>query len=579
VASTFRDAHPDASWQAAARDAQQQLNAFMTTMSLDRRVYDGLAGIKNVPPDAKHYVERTLADSRRAGVMQPEDVRKQIAATQAELVKLEQKYAQNLASGRRELILNASDLDNLPADFLKSHPKRDDGTVAITNDAADVQPVLSYATNPEVRRRAQIHAQTRGAPANEPVVRDLIRLRHQLAKLCGFPNYAAYAADSRMIGTVERHRSFIQQLDGATKEVARRELAELLAAKRKDDPSATSVNAEDTQYYGRLVRESKYKLDSRRVRQYFPYNTVKEAVLRTSAEMFGLSFEVVHDVAVWHPSVEVYNVRDGDRLIGRFYLDMHPRPNKYQHFRSGSQRFGVAGRQLSENTLICNFPNPANGPALLNYGQARTFFHEFGHLLHGIFAGHRRWAGAARAEGDFMEAPSQLLEEWLSSPDVLVRFTRHYETGEPMPVEMARTIIAAESDSKGLRARGGVTLAAAFLDMHDDPEPMTDPSGLFETHYRRMGMPFQPGGRLEQNISHIGNRNYAAAYYTYAWSEVIAKDLFTRFDRGNLLARDVARHYRVKVLEPGGTKPAAELIADFLGRPLSIKAYEAWLSE
>jgi thimet oligopeptidase len=579
VAGTISGAHPEESWRAAARKVSQDLSAFGSEFSLDRRVYDALGSLKDIPMDAKWYVQHSLDSFRHAGVLQPENVRKQIAATRAELIKTEQLYAQNLAKNRRMLKLKVSELDTLPADFLKSHPVAEDGTIEVTNDATEIGVITRFAASPEVRQRAALHMANRGAPENEKVVRDLIRLRHKLATLCGFPNYAAQSAAGRMIATVENHRKFLHDLDRATAGAAERELAELLAAKKKDLPTSTSVEYFDTTYYSRLVAEARFQFDSRKAREYFPYSVVKNAVLRTAQDLFSLEFKQATAVRAWHPSVEVYDVFDQGRLIGRFYLDMHPREGKYQHFRSGALQTGVAGKRLPENVLLCNFPDPSKGPALLAPADAQTFFHEFGHLLHGIFAGKQRWAGTTRPESDFMEAPSQLLEEWLRNPEMLAGFTRHYQTGEPMPLELARSMIQAAEFGKGIGARRSLWLASAFLDMNDDGEPLADPGAVFGQHAKRLGLPHLDGAAWEQTVPHIGSAGYAAAYYTYAWSEVIAKDLFTRFDENNLMERGVARQYREKILERGGIKPAAELIADFLGRPFNLKAYEQWLTE
>ena len=272
-------------------------------------------------------------------------------------------------------------------------------------------------------------------------------------------------------------------------------------------------------------------------------------------------------------------MRDGGRVIGRFYLDMHPRANKFQHFQSSTLRVGVSGRQLPEVVLLCNFSNPGDGPALMDRSQAEMFFHEFGHLLHSIFSGRQRWAGAeAGIARDFDEAPSQLLEEWFRNPEVLVRFTRHYQTGQPMPIALAKKLVLAAQFGKGIAARHTLALSWALLDLHDDAEPETDAAEVFRRHYQRLGLPLVEGSHMEETVTHMGARSYAAAYYTYLWSLVIAKDLLTRFDSKNLLSPAVAMELRRKILEKGGIEPSGKLVEDFLGRPFNEKAYQHWLA-
>jgi thimet oligopeptidase len=576
---TFRDLHPDAAWRAAGEKAVLEVIRYGAELSLDRNIYDALTAVSDVPADAKWYVERTLASLKRGGVLLPDEQRKEVEKLRNQLASLELKYSGNLARNRREIRIPAAQLDTMPPDFLKSHPAGPDGMIAITNDAGDHDSVMAYAQNAAVRKQAALLFTGRGYPENSQVVTDLIRTRHQIAKLTGYPNFAEYAAESRMVGSVKKHREFLQSVDRASEAGAKRELAELLAQKRKDDPTAQRLNAEDLNYYERLTREAKFQYDDRKAREYLPYVTVKDAVLGTAAALFEVEYRPLKNVSTWHPSVEVYEVIDHGKTIGRFYLDMHPRPNKFQHFASGLMRTGVAGRQLPEAILLCNFPDPANGPALIESERTRTFFHEFGHLMHTIFAGQQRWAGATRPESDFIEAPSQLLEEWLKDPELLVRFTKHYKTGERMPIEMARSLIAAKDFGKARRARAGAALAWAFLDMQDDPEPIADAGPIYRSHYERLGLPLLEGTHIDVTISHMGSGLYSAAYYTYLWSQVIAKDLFSRFSPKDMLGGKVAREYRDKVLAPGGTRPAAVLVQDFLGRPFNEKAFEKWLSQ
>jgi thimet oligopeptidase len=284
---------------------------------------------------------------------------------------------------------------------------------------------------------------------------------------------------------------------------------------------------------------------------------------------------------VWHPDVEVHDVLEGDRLLGRVYLDMHPREGKYKHFAQFTLASGQAGRRLPEGALVCNFPRPAPGvPALLEHSDVRTFFHEFGHLLHHVLGGHTRWAGQSgvATEWDFVEAPSQMLEEWVWDPEVLALFAREGEGGAPIPAELVRRMRAADEYGKGLMVRQQMFYAAVSLELHRREPRGLDTTALVADLMERH-TPFRhvPGTFFHESFGHLDG--YSAIYYTYMWSLVIAKDLLGPFCEAGLLSPGPARRYRAAVLEPGGSRPAAELVRDFLGRPHSFDAFAAWLDE
>jgi thimet oligopeptidase len=260
---------------------------------------------------------------------------------------------------------------------------------------------------------------------------------------------------------------------------------------------------------------------------------------------------------------------------------MFPRANKYKHFAHGTLLHGKDSVALPESVLMCNFRQPtATDPGLLEYGAVRTFFHEFGHLVHAIVSGQGRWAGTSgvATERDFVEAPSQMLEEWIRDPKVLQTFATHYQTGQPIPTALAQRLVKAGEINRGLGVRGQMWLAAMSLEYH-----RRDPNGLDTTavmqELQRKYTPYEPvpGNHFQAAFGHLDG--YSAVYYTYMWSLVIAKDMFSEFAaKGDIMDTSIASRYRKSVLEPGGSKPAADLVKDFLGRPYSFKAYEAWLN-
>jgi thimet oligopeptidase len=271
-----------------------------------------------------------------------------------------------------------------------------------------------------------------------------------------------------------------------------------------------------------------------------------------------------------HPDVTVHDVHRDGRRLGRIYLDLHPRAGKYSHAAQFTLAPGVEGAQLPEGVLVCNFPR-----GLMEHSDVVTLFHEFGHLVHHVLGGEQRWVrfSGVATEWDFVEAPSQMLEEWAWDPAVLARFARDAD-GTPLPAELVARMRAAHELGKALDVRTQMFYAAISYYLHAEvPEDVA--ARVADLQERYDACAGVPGTHFEASFGHLGG--YTSAYYTYMWSQVIAKDLFSAFDPGDLLAGEVAARYRDTILARGGAADAAELVTDFLGRPYSFAAFEAWL--
>jgi thimet oligopeptidase len=357
------------------------------------------------------------------------------------------------------------------------------------------------------------------------------------------------------------------------------EYAQLLERKRQEVPGAARVEPWDSAYLQERIKAEQHGFEAQSVRPWFEYRRVVDGVLEVTGALFGLSWRRVDGAPSWHPSVESWDVLDGGELLGRIHLDMHPRPGKYQHFAQFTLANGQRGVRLPEGVLVCNFPEPRPGaPALLEHGEVKTLFHEFGHLLHHLLGGRARYAAhsGVATEWDFVEAPSQLLEEWTWDAAVLGRFARHLETGEPIPAALVERMRAADEYGKGLMVRQQMFYAAVSLELHRRDPAGLDAGALCDQLLARY-TPFRPvaGTWFHLAFGHLDG--YSAIYYTYMWSLVIAKDLLTPFQAAGLMDPATARRYRAAVLEPGGSRPAAALVEAFLGRPTRFDAYRAWL--
>ena len=575
--------HPDSTLRQAADRSDRRVSALATEISLDRRVFDaiGATDLTGADPATRHYVGRILRDFRLAGVDRDDATRARVKALREELVVIGQEFDRNIRDDVRTIeVASAAELEGLPPDYIAAHAPGPDGRIRLTTEYPDVLPVLTYARSDELRRRVRTEFDNRAYPANIAVLDRLIARRDELARLLGFASWADYAVADKMVGSAANASAFIDRVVAASEEAADREYRTLLRRKRQDDPSATGIGRWEAAYLRELVRRSDYDFDSQQVRPYFPYERVKQGVLDLSARLFGVTFRRMADPPVWHPSVEGWEMLENDELVGRFYLDMHPRTGKFGHAAHFRIRTGTSDGALPESALVCNFPGGTPGePGLMDHGDVETFLHEFGHLMHSLLA-RQRWNGVSgvRTEWDFVEAPSQMLEEWSWDPTVLAGFARHHETGEPIPAELVRRLQRATRFGRALDVRTQMAYARISLSLYDRPPAEVDTDSIVDAVTRAYTpVPPVPGTHMQASFGHLNG--YSAFYYTYMWSLVIAKDLFSRFDRSDLFAAEPARRYRRLILEPGGSAPAARLVEDFLDRPFRFDAWRRWLEE
>ncbi|HEU4333145.1 MAG TPA: M3 family metallopeptidase [Candidatus Eisenbacteria bacterium] len=583
-AGLMESVHPDSAYRATAEGVTQEIDKFLTDLSLNRAVYDAIVAVdaKGLDPETRYFRERTLREFRRSGVDRDEATRKRVSELNERLTLLSQQFSRNIRNDRRFVTVNsAEDLKGLPEDYVKAHPPGEDGKIKITIETPDYIPVMKYAENADLRRKLRLERQNRAYPVNMGVLDSLILVRHELATLLGYPHWAAYVTEDKMIGTAENAAAFLDRVSKLVVEPARDEYQVYLKAKREYDPGATAVDLSEASYIENIIRKRDYDFDSQAARPYFAFQKVKKGVMDLSAQIFNVRFQKIEGAEVWHPSVEAYEVYDGKKLLGRFFLDLHPRDGKYQHAAQFGIHKGVRGVQIPEAALVCNFPGDREGdPGLMEHSDVQTFFHEFGHLLHSIFGGDVKWIALSGTgvERDFVEAPSQMLEEWIWDPAVLATFAKHHETGEPIPAAMVEKMRRAETFGRGIDVAFQLFLANLSLNIYNkDPKDVN--TSAVVAKYERELVPFPPmeGTHMQTSFGHLDG--YSAVYYTYQWSLVIAKDLFSKFDKTKLLDPAMPTKYRKTVLAPGGSKPAADVVRAFLGRDFNYDAYEAWIRE
>ncbi len=582
-AGLMEQVHPDATFRDHATAMLTKVSAAQTAIALNHDVYNALAALDLSKADAttKYYVQHQLLEFRLAGVDKDDATRARLKKLNDQATEQQSMFDRNISDGQKVVEADPSELDGLPQDYIDRHKPGTDGKVRITTDYPDAYPVFTFAKSDSLRRRVSLAFNTRAYPKNQEVLTNLMKTRYEIATLLGFSSWADYNAADKMIAKGHNIADFIQQVNDASRALAQREFEMLLAEKQKTTPGAKEIWSYEAAYLSELVRRTKYDFDSQSVRPYFPFMEVKQGILDTAADLFHVSFQQEPNVPSWDPAVETWIVIDSGKPVGRFYLDMHPRPGKFSHAEMAPVLDGIRGKQLPEAILVCNFPVPtATDAGLMDYGDVETFFHEFGHLMHHILGGQQQWAGISgiTMESDFVEAPSQMLEEWIRSPQVLAKFARHYKTGEPIPAELVARMNRASAFGRGGWVGRQNSYSAISYDIYKTkPEDVDlDKVTLDDSRRYTLFTPL-PETHVWASFGHLGG--YSSAYYTYLWDKVIAEDFFLQFDHKNLLAGDAPMRYRRVVLEPGGSMSANDLVKNFLGRPQNITALQHWMAE
>ena len=431
--------HPAKPFRDAAQVCEQEVSRLLTDISLDKEMYNVLASLDGarLDPAGTYYLRTTLRDYHRAGVDRDDPTRDKIRNLQDELVKIGQQFDENIAAGVLKLQVNASDLDGLPEDFKRSHPADASGKVTLTTDNTDYFPFMDYSKSESARKAFFVLYRQRAYPKNIDVLGQLLQKRHELANILGYPDWAAYITEDKMVRTEQNASDFIEKITTAAQAGSKRDYDELLGYKKQENPKAESVDGWDVAHLLRIAKIEKFGYDSQEIRPYFEYSRVLQGILDITSRMYGITYKPVTSAQVWHPEVTVYDVYDHGKLLGRIYFDMFPRENKYKHYATFTLATGKDGFRLPEYVLVCNFPKATGEPGLMERDDVIVFFHEYGHLIHGIMRGNTKWA-EGDLENDFIEAPSQMFEEWPQDPDILKLFARNYKTNEPIPAELAK---------------------------------------------------------------------------------------------------------------------------------------------
>ena len=565
------EAHPEASVREIAEAQVQAIESISTARLLDQGLWKAFADASadGLDADQVRLLEHVRRDFRRGGVGLDDAGRTRVRELAERDTELSLTFSRNIREGRREIQVPVSGLAGLPQDFIDAHPADERGFVTLTTEYTDLMPVREYATD-RATRTALVSAYNDLAwPENEAVLAELLDVRAERATALGYADWAEFETETRMIAGGAEIPAFLNRLDEASREAALAEYALLLERLRRSVPEASAVTVADFWHLLSVIKSEQYDVDAQAVRAYFPFERVLGGVLDVTGRLLDVQYIAV-DASAWHEDVRSYDVvRSGER-IGRIHLDLHPRDGKYSHAACFPVAPGIPGRILPEAALLCNFSR-----GLLEHDEVVTFFHEFGHLVHEILGGRQRYARFTgfETEWDFVEAPSQLLEEWAWDAEVLASFAVDAE-GRPIPAELVAKMRTADAFGRALEVRRQLGHAAVSYHLHVDRP--ADLQAETERLYAESS-PVQPIPGLHPYAGFGHLTGYGACYYTYQWSLVIARDLLTGFPDG-LMDPEAAARYRAEVLEKGGSRDARDLVAGFLGRPYSFDAYRDWLA-
>ncbi|HKX45373.1 MAG TPA: M3 family metallopeptidase, partial [Planctomycetota bacterium] len=589
-AAFMESVHPDPVVRAAGAVVARELDDFQTRTLVREDLYRAVRAYAGTQPalagDRARLLEELLRDFRRAGMELEPAARARVEAIDLELNEVGQEFAENIREDESFVALTAEELAGVPESQLARYGRSGELYVVDLKGSL-VMPIFQSCEVPATRQKVSLAYSRRAGMRNVAVLERMIALRQEKALLLGYPTTAAYAIEIKMAETPERVFAFYDELVPKLRRKSIEDLDLLTRAKREHlgDPEAVIEPWDQSFYKERLLREE-FAVDPQVVRQYFPLEAVNAGLFDLTQRLFGLRFvEATQESEargrpLWHPDVRLYDVFDAEsgEKLGEFYVDLHPRPGKFSH----AAQFPVELRKRHADgslttpvvALVCNFSAPsASEPSLLQHAEVETFFHEFGHCLHSICSRvDLAWFAGTQVARDFVEAPSQMLENWIWDADVLQTFARHHATGEPIPRELVLGMVAAKNLGSGLATEGQVCLGKLDLAYHTDPDGVVDTTAVARVvHEQTRLTPWVEGSLGHASFGHLDG--YHAGYYGYLWSLVYAADMFTPFAEGDLLDPALGRRYRDQVLARGGTVDALDLVREFLGREPSTDAF------
>ena len=590
-ATLIKETNTNPAMRSGAENAVKAFQEWAVGIDYREDVYKAIKAFADTHPklsgeDAK-LLKETLRDYRRAGLDLPSDQRKEVEQLRKELSKLGTDFDTNIVKANAPVIFTKADLDGLPESFFASPGIKtgDDAYTVMANVTWQFNTVQENAKNEDTRKKLYVIRETLAKDTNVPVLNQMLALRNKIALRLGYKSWDDFQTEIKMAKTGANAKKYIGDLVTGIQPKFDSEVAELQKLKAADtnDPNA-KIDVWDWRYYNNQRNKQKYAVDKEALRAYFPFQKVLDGMFNIYQSIFGLKFEKIAVPYKWIDDLQLYLVTDSatGEPLGMFYLDMFPREGKFNHF---AQFDVISGKLLPDGkyqrptvALICNFP-PANAdkPSLLTHTDVETLFHEFGHALHSIVtrAKYGRFAGT-HVPGDFVEAPSQMLQNWVWDKKVLDTFAADYrEPSKKIPAEIIKKMNDAKLANAGVFYRRQFAFASLDLALHDqhaDDAPY-DCVAISNPILEKVFLPIDPSTTF---VSYFGHLNgYDAGYYGYAWADAIAADMATVFEKAKdgYLDKQAGLKLRREIYEPGDSRDVNVSIEKFLGRKQSIQPF------
>jgi peptidyl-dipeptidase Dcp len=579
--------------EAIARDYAPKLAQHQMQIALDEDLFGRISELHarretlGLAADQLRLLERHHLRLVRSGALLRPEQKAQMAAIVERLAILHTRFGQNVLHDERDwqLVLDEADLDGLPG-FARAAAARAaeergiEGRWVVTLARSSAEPFLTFSSRRDLRRSLweawTARGAHQGANNNTPLIREIVALRAEQARLLDYDNFAAYRLDDSMAKTADAVERLLLQVWEPAKDKARAELAKLESVARAEGLNEP-IQPWDWRYYAEKVRQAEYDLDEAEVKPYFVLDNLVQAAFDTARRLFALTFTERGDLPVYHPDVRVWEVRDSaGSHVGVFLHDNFARPGK----RSGAWSSRYRDQETLDGVvapIVVNNNNFARGePTLLSFDDAETLFHEFGHGLHSLLSRvrYRSQSGTA-VRRDFVEFPSQIFEHWMSAPETLRRYARHYRSGEPIPEDLLRRLLAARTFNQGFATVEYTGSALLDLALHREPAPETLDIARYEREFLdRIDMPKEIGLRHRPaHFQHLfAGSGYAAGYYAYLWAEVLEADGYAAFtETGDVFDPELAARLKT-IYSAGDTEDPMDLYRAFRGRDPNIAA-------
>lgn len=577
---------PDTTLRNEALQCNAMLQKFGNELRLDEDMYRSVKEYSQLPEAKaltgykKKYTTETIRDFERSGFALDKAKREELKKLQDHIADISIQFSNNIESHKDILIITEEQSKGLPEDYKKER-KLDNGTYQIDLSYPSYYPFMKYCQDEGARKALYLKFSNRAADKNLDLLQQLLTTRKQVADLLGYSSYAEYQVGNKMVKTPKTVWDFENGLIDKVKIKAKRDYDELLDVKRNyiHDATAGTINPWESSFYNNLLLEQKYKLDNQELKKYFELNNVLNGLFSITQNLFGLQYNEVKNPSVWQEDVRLFEVMRDGKLIARFYLDLYPRADKYGHaacFGMISGKMTKNGYQVPSAALVCNFPKPsADQPSLMPHGDVETFFHEFGHVLHNLLTTSdlASFAGTNVAI-DFVEAPSQIFENWVWEYDALKLFAKQYQTGEVLPMALYEKMKAAKNVASGLATIQQVFYGTLDFTLHDkfDVKGTTTTTDIVKKLQNEITLyPYLEGSHMQASFGHL--TGYGAGYYSYLWSKVYAQDMFSVFKKNGIMDKETGHRYRDIILAKGSTEDELGLVKQFLQRDPNQNAF------